>query len=96
MYIYIYVCIFLKHIYKYVLNIYVTIYIYICIAIHLYNKYNLNEINSCLQKDARRFNFLLVQKCLCVSISRGEPSIYFLLNIAYVVYVENKKLYETL
>ena len=26
---------------------------------------------------------LLVQKCLCVSISRGKPSIYFLLNIGY-------------
>ena len=30
---------------------------------------------------------LLVQKSLCVSISRGKPSIYFLLNIVYVVYV---------
>ena len=29
----------------------------------------------------------LVQKCLCVSISRGKSSIYFLLNIGYVVYV---------
>ena len=29
----------------------------------------------------------LVRKCLCVSISRGKPSIYFLLNIGYVVYV---------
>ena len=26
---------------------------------------------------------LLVRKCLCVSISRGKPSIYFLLNIGY-------------
>ena len=31
--------------------------------------------------------FLLVWKCLCVSVSRGGPSIYFLLNIGYVVYV---------
>ena len=30
---------------------------------------------------------LLVRKILCVTISRGEPSIYFLLNIEYVVYV---------
>ena len=30
---------------------------------------------------------VLVRKCLCVSISRGKPSIYFLLNIGYVVYV---------
>ena len=30
---------------------------------------------------------LPVWKCLCVSISRSEPSIYFLLNIGYVVYV---------
>ena len=27
--------------------------------------------------------FLLVQKCLCVSISRGKPLLYFLLNIGY-------------
>ena len=26
---------------------------------------------------------LLVRKCLCVSVSRGKPSIYFLLNIGY-------------
>ena len=26
---------------------------------------------------------LLVQKCLCVPISRGKPSTYFLLNIGY-------------
>ena len=31
--------------------------------------------------------YLLVQKCLRVSISRGKPSIYFLLSIGYVVYV---------
>ena len=30
---------------------------------------------------------LLAKKCLCVSISRGKPSIYFLPNIGYVVYV---------
>ena len=30
---------------------------------------------------------LLVRKCLCVSISNGKPSIYFMLNIGYVVYV---------
>ena len=30
---------------------------------------------------------LLVRKCLCASISRGKPSIYFLINIEYVVYV---------
>ena len=30
---------------------------------------------------------LLVRKCLCVSASRGKPSIYFLLNIGYVVCV---------
>ena len=30
---------------------------------------------------------LLVRKCLCVSISRGKPSVYFLLNIGNVVYV---------
>ena len=30
---------------------------------------------------------LLVWKCLCVSISRGKPSMYFLLNIRYAVYV---------
>ena len=27
---------------------------------------------------------LLVRICLCVSISGGEPSVYFLLNIGYV------------
>ena len=26
---------------------------------------------------------LLVRKCLCVSVSRGKPSMYFLLNIGY-------------
>ena len=31
--------------------------------------------------------FLLIWECLCVSISSGKPSIYFLLNIGYVVYV---------
>ena len=30
---------------------------------------------------------LLVQQCLCVSISRGKPSIYSLVNIGYDVYV---------
>ena len=30
---------------------------------------------------------LLAQKCLCVSILRGNPSIYFLINVGYVVYV---------
>ena len=30
---------------------------------------------------------LLVWKCLCVTVSRGKTSIYFLLNIGYVVYV---------
>ena len=30
---------------------------------------------------------LLVRKCPFVSISKGKPSISFLLNIAYVVYV---------
>ena len=41
-----------------------------------------------LQIDAYRLtDFLLVQKCLCVSVSRGKSSIYFLLNIGYVVYV---------
>ena len=30
---------------------------------------------------------LIVWKCLCVSNSRGKPSIFFLINIGNVVYV---------
>ena len=29
--------------------------------------------------------WLLVRKCLCVSVSRGKASIYFLLNIGYTL-----------
>ena len=54
----------------------------------MYTKYSTNENNRFVPKMCTgSLIILLVWKCLCVSTSRGKPSIYVLLNIGYVVYV---------
>ena len=63
---------------KQFLHIYIFIYLTIIVQM---------EIICVHKKMSAVCFFLLVQKCLCVSISRGKPSIYSLLNIGYVVYV---------
>ena len=61
----------------YISNIYITIYIYIANIVQMEIIYVYEKMHTGL------LICLLVQKCLCVSISRGKPSIYFLLNIGY-------------
>ena len=64
-----------------------NIYIYIYIEIYIY-RYSIDEDISFVQKDAHRFtDHFASPECLCVSNSRGKPSIYFLLDIGYVVYI---------
>ena len=55
---------------------------------YIYKEFSINE-NSLFFKKMRTGSLimLLVQKCLCVSIARGKPSIYILLNIGYDLYV---------
>jgi len=45
----------------------------------------MKTVNFCKKMRTGSLIILLVQKCLCGSISMGKPSVYFLLNIGYVV-----------
>ena len=87
LYIYIYIH---THIHTYIavctyIYIYIHIYIYIYIYIYTYIKYSINEQIIDAHKKMRTGSLIcsLVRKCLCLSISRGEPSIYFLPDNGY-------------